>query len=218
LLITAGATQEAIDPVRFISNHSSGKMGYALAAAAAAAGANVTLVSGPVHLSCPPQVRRICVTTGREMYAAVMQEIEASAIFIAAAAVADYYCAQSGVQKIKKTQEDIQLTLTPNPDILSAVTQRETAPFTLGFAAETENLRANAQKKLNQKNLDMIAANDVANSQAGFNSDQNAVLVLWQGGEQEFSLRPKTQLAADLLRLVAELSGLAPSPIPGLPL
>ena len=202
LLITAGPTQEPIDPVRYISNHSSGKMGYALAAAAAAAGAEVILVSGPVNLACPVGVQRIGVTTAQQMATAVMQHLDGCQIFIGAAAVADYHCVQVNAQKVKKSAAGIQLALVPNPDILALVTARKNPPFTVGFAAETENLRSNALQKLTQKHLDMIAANDVSGSDSGFNSDQNAILLLWSGGEQEFSKRPKTQLAADLLKLV----------------
>ncbi len=215
LLITAGPTREPIDPVRFISNHSSGKMGYALAAAAANAGAEVTLISGLVNLPCPARVERVCVDTAQQMYAAVIERIDGCEIFIAAAAVADYRCAETALQKIKKNTVQMQLTLVPNPDILAAVTLRENRPFTVGFAAETENLRENALKKLTQKHLDMIAANNVSAKDSGFNSDQNALLVLWPGGEIEFSLRAKTQLAEDLLQVVMQRYTMRPPHVGG---
>ncbi|HVV69440.1 MAG TPA: bifunctional phosphopantothenoylcysteine decarboxylase/phosphopantothenate--cysteine ligase CoaBC [Gammaproteobacteria bacterium] len=204
VMITAGPTQEPIDAVRYISNYSSGKMGYALAAAAAARGAEVLLISGPVNLPCPIGVKRICVETAQQMQDVVIQHIDTCEIFIASAAVADYRCAEVNTQKIKKNPAGIQLNLVPNPDILAQVAQRPNPPFTVGFAAETENLRSNALQKLAQKNLDMIAANDVSSSHAGFHADQNALLVLWSHGEEEFSLRPKTQLAADLLKLIIQ--------------
>jgi phosphopantothenoylcysteine decarboxylase / phosphopantothenate---cysteine ligase len=205
IVVTAGPTQEPIDPIRFMSNHSSGKMGYALAAAASNAGAAVTLISGPTHLDCPSGVQRICVTTAQQMYDVVMNHVPDCEIFIAAAAVADYHCKDIQSQKIKKDQEALTLSLEKNPDILSAVAHLKKPPFTVGFAAETENLFQNARIKLEQKNLDMIAANDVSQMDAGFNSEKNALTVLWKHGEKEFSLRSKKQLAKDFLDLVLQL-------------
>lgn len=203
-MVTAGPTQEAIDPVRYISNHSSGKMGYALAQAAANAGAEVTLISGPTQLCCPSKVTCVPVVTAEQMHAAVMARIAACDIFIAAAAVADYRCATVAGQKLKKSPGNLELTLTPNPDILAAVSKQTNPPFTVGFAAETENLAEHALQKLQAKHLDMIAANNVADPDTGFGSEQNALLVLWEGGQQEFSLRPKAQLAMDLLKLIVQ--------------
>ncbi len=204
ILITAGPTQESIDPVRFISNHSSGKMGYALAQSAARAGAKVTLISGPTHLECPTLVHRIAITTAQQMFDAVMSYANDSDIFISTAAVADYHCMNVVPQKIKKEDSTITLTLQRNPDILSAVAQLKKPPFTVGFAAETENVTKNAQAKLATKKINMIIANDVSTSHSGFNSDNNAVTVLWKNGFQEFSLRPKVQLAKDLLELITQ--------------
>ncbi|MFT6373205.1 MAG: phosphopantothenoylcysteine decarboxylase/phosphopantothenate--cysteine ligase, partial [Gammaproteobacteria bacterium] len=162
VLITAGPTREAIDPVRYISNKSSGKMGYALARAACQAGAAVTLISGPVCLTVPERVSRIDVSSATEMRDVVIKHAEQADIFIACAAVADYRVADVSDQKIKKTSETMQLNLTRNPDIVSEVTQLNNKPFTVGFAAETENLAEYAQSKLERKNLDMIAANLVS--------------------------------------------------------
>lgn len=203
IVITAGPTQEAIDPVRFISNHSSGKMGYALAAAAENAGAKVILISGPTALTPPKKVEIKSVVTAQEMLDAVMQDVAQADIFIAVAAVADYRPVSSSVQKIKKTGEDISLILQQNPDILAEVSALNKPPFMVGFAAETEDLQSQAQKKLAAKKLDMIAANLVSQI-AGFNVDENALLVLWNGGSKEFSLRSKQLLAQDLIELIAE--------------
>lgn len=205
VLITAGPTREAIDPVRYISNRSSGKMGYALAAAAAQQGARVTLVSGPTALDCPVGVRRIEVITAEEMQAAVMAEVADCTIFIGTAAVSDYRASTLAPQKLKKNTDTLQLSFTRNPDILSAVTHLKNPPFTVGFAAETENLRENAQGKLDTKKLDMIIANQVSDTEGGFESDQNAVLVLWKEGEQDFPLQPKKQLAKKLLECILRI-------------
>lgn len=202
-LITAGPTREAIDPVRYLSNRSSGKMGYALARVAANQGAEVILISGPTALDCPPGVERIGVTTAKEMHEAVMAQIENFHIFISTAAVADYRCEKIEKQKIKKNNETLQLSLTRNPDILSAVSHLKKPPFTVGFSAETENLRENAQKKLTQKKLNMIAANDVSDVSSGFDVDQNALLVLWKNGEKNFLSQSKIELAENLLALVS---------------
>jgi phosphopantothenoylcysteine decarboxylase/phosphopantothenate--cysteine ligase len=201
-LITAGPTQEPIDPVRYLSNHSSGKMGYALAESAAKKGASVILISGPVALNCPLGVKRVCVTTGEEMYKAVMAHVASCDIFISVAAVADYRVAIVSSQKLKKNSSTLELSLVRNVDILSAVAQLKNAPFTVGFAAETENLTENALTKLKAKKLDMIVANDVADTKGGFKSDQNAATVFWDGGEQHFPLQSKTQLAESLLTLI----------------
>lgn len=201
-LITAGPTQEPIDPVRYLSNRSSGKMGYALAQVAAKKGATVTLISGPTSLDCPMGVERICVVTAQEMYRTVMAHVDNCDVFIGAAAVADYRVSKVAPQKLKKNTDTLELSLVRNPDILCAVAQLDNVPFTVGFAAETQNLRINALEKLRAKKLDMIIANDVADVQTGFDSDKNAVLVLWNGGEENFSLQLKTKLAENLLKLI----------------
>jgi phosphopantothenoylcysteine decarboxylase/phosphopantothenate--cysteine ligase len=203
VLITAGPTQEAIDPVRYLSNRSSGKMGYALAQAAAEAGAKTLLVSGPTALATPPRVERIDVRSAEEMHAAVMQHARNSDIFIAAAAVADYRPAQPAGQKIKKTQDRLTLDLVRNPDILAAVAALDHGPFCVGFAAETENLEANARAKLQQKGLAMIAANWVGEGQ-GFDQDHNALTVISRQGVQQLATASKTQIARRLIALIAQ--------------
>lgn len=204
VLITAGPTHEAIDPVRYIGNRSTGRMGYALAREAFEAGAEVTLVSGPVSLDSPAGVDRISVTSALEMHDAVLSQVSGADLFIACAAVADYRVTVVAPQKIKKSAKNIQLELTPNPDILSAVTGLENKPFTLGFAAETEKLEQNAADKLKRKNLDMIAANQVGGGQTGFESDTNELLVLWPGGKQMLSLNHKNEIAKQLIDLLAD--------------
>jgi len=201
VLITAGPTREAIDPVRYISNKSSGKMGYALARAACQAGAAVTLISGPVCLIVPERVSRIDVSSATEMRDVVIKHAEKADIFIACAAVADYRVADVSDQKIKKTSETMQLNLTRNPDILSEVTQLNNKPFTVGFAAETENLAEYAQSKLERKNLDMIAANLVSDDN-GFDKESNELLVLWSGGKQHLAFASKDEIANQLIDLI----------------
>lgn len=198
--ITAGPTHESIDPVRFISNHSSGKMGYALAAAAAEAGAEVTLVSGPVNLDAPPHAELVKVQSAMEMLDACQKQD--CDIFIGVAAVADYRPEHSAVQKIKKTDAEMQITLTRNPDILATMAARDNRPFCVGFAAETENLEKNARAKLEQKKLDLVIANDAAET---FNSEEARVTVFWQQGEQQFENLRKAELARQLVRLIAGL-------------
>ncbi len=204
VLITAGPTRERIDPVRYLSNHSSGKMGYALAAAAVSAGANVTLVSGPVNLTTPDGVTRVDVASAEEMHRAVMSRIKQESIFISVAAVADYKVAQQSNEKIKKTEENLTLTLTRNPDILADVSNAAKRPFCVGFAAETENLEQYARAKLKKKNLDMIIANLVGNGRT-FGRDQSAVDVFWQDeGGQSFEQQSKSSLSDRLIELIAE--------------
>jgi phosphopantothenoylcysteine decarboxylase / phosphopantothenate---cysteine ligase len=204
ILITAGPTHEPIDPVRYISNKSSGKMGYALAFAALAAGAHVTLISGPVAL--PPPVAANCtlVETAEEMYAHVMKNLPKTDIFIAAAAVADYHIETVSKEKIKKTSDHINLHLIKNPDILASVAGLPHPPFTVGFAAETQQMLKSARKKLADKKVDLILANDVRHANAGFNVDMNAITAIWKDGEQEFPLTKKTLLAKYLIELIAE--------------
>ena len=204
VVITAGPTYEPIDPVRFIGNKSSGKMGFAVAKAAKEAGAEVILIAGPVHLTTPAAVQRIDVETAQQMYDAVMDSLGSSDIFIACAAVADYRPKQVEDSKIKKSQQDqLQLSLTSTEDILSAVTKQENRPFTVGFAAETEQVVEYAQDKLRRKRLDMIAANEVGNG-VGFEVDNNALNVFWPQGSQLLPLASKTQLARDLMTLIIE--------------
>ena len=204
VVITAGPTREAIDPVRYITNHSSGKMGYALAQAAQAMGANVTLVSGPVSLSPPRDVAVHQVTSAESMLDSVMKVINDCDIFIGCAAVADYRIAQQAPQKIKKNNQEMSLTFVKNPDILATVASLPSPPFTLGFAAETENLDAYAKQKLTRKNLNMIAANNVSDSSIGFNSEHNALHVFWPTGDQQLPMTDKRTLAKDLLHLVKQ--------------
>ncbi|MDR7120740.1 bifunctional phosphopantothenoylcysteine decarboxylase/phosphopantothenate--cysteine ligase CoaBC [Rheinheimera soli] len=206
LVITAGPTREPIDPVRYISNHSSGKMGFALADAAARLGADVTLIAGPVQLKTPDQVKRIDVVTAEEMYQAALEQAISAQIFIGCAAVADYKVAQVATQKLKKTSDDsTSLTLVKNPDIIAAVAALTSQrPFTVGFAAETQDVANYARQKLAKKNLDLICANDVSLSNQGFNSEHNALTVFWADGEQQFGLQPKSELAHQLLLLINE--------------
>jgi phosphopantothenoylcysteine decarboxylase / phosphopantothenate---cysteine ligase len=203
VLVTAGPTREAIDPVRYISNRSSGKMGYAVAMAAMEAGAEVSLVSGPVNLSEPERIKITKVNSANDMYRAVMQQISETDIFISAAAVADYSLENISDQKIKKSKDSFELKLKKNPDILSEVSAMQNAPFSVGFAAETEELEKNAQSKLQRKNLDMIAANQVGDEQ-GFEVDSNALTVYWKTGHKQLQQAPKTRLARNLIALVAD--------------
>ncbi len=203
VLVTAGPTREAIDPVRYITNRSSGKMGYAMASAAAARGASVILVSGPVHLDDPRDVEVHHVETAEEMYAATHANIDGVDIFIAAAAVADYRPLSAPSQKIKKHDETMQIDMVRSKDILASVAALNAAPFTVGFAAETENLRENALGKLKKKHLNMIIANRVGRD-CGFDHDDNMVCVYTSDGHQSFPMRAKTELARNLIDVIAE--------------
>jgi phosphopantothenoylcysteine decarboxylase/phosphopantothenate--cysteine ligase len=203
VMITAGPTREAIDPVRYISNRSSGKMGYAMARAAAAAGAEVVLISGPVELTTPDNVQRVGVESAKEMFAATHERIDNIDIFIAAAAVADYSAASTPENKIKKSEAEMSIELKRTPDILASVAKLAKGPFTVGFAAETEKLREYARSKLEKKKLDMIIANQVGENR-GFDSDENTVDVFWAAGEQSFPMMPKTELAVALIKLITE--------------
>jgi phosphopantothenoylcysteine decarboxylase/phosphopantothenate--cysteine ligase len=202
VLVTAGPTREAVDPVRYLSNHSSGKMGYAVARAAARAGAEVTLVSGPVALADPGGVRVIRVTTAREMRDAVMAELDGVDVFVAAAAVADYRPARPARAKIKKTAETLDLSLVRNPDILGEVASRSRPPFLVGFAAETGGLEKNARAKLRTKKLDLVAANLVGQGR-GFDRADNALSLYWAGGGRELGQASKDELAEALVEMVA---------------
>jgi phosphopantothenoylcysteine decarboxylase/phosphopantothenate--cysteine ligase len=204
VLITAGPTREAIDPVRYISNRSTGRMGYALAKAARQAGAEVTLVSGPVNLTEPVEVERVSVSSAIEMRDAVIERASQVDIFIACAAVSDYRVDSVAAQKIKKSAKDLELKLIPNPDIVSEVTRLENKPFTLGFAAETESVEQYARDKLQRKNLDMIAANKVGSEQTGFESETNELFVIWPDGQQLLTLKDKNEIAKQLIDLLAD--------------
>ena len=203
VLLTAGPTREALDPVRFLGNRSSGRMGFALAAALVAEGASVTLVAGPVSLPTPAGVERIDVESALQMREAVFTSLPGTAIFIACAAVADFRPAAAAGKKIKKTSETLTLELIRNPDILSEVAALSARPFCVGFAAETDDVEAYAQAKLRAKRLDMIAANRVGASQ-GFEVDDNALLVIWEGGQQSLPQQPKSRLAAQLVNLIVD--------------
>jgi len=203
VVVTAGPTREPIDPVRFITNRSSGKMGYAIAAAALEQGARVVLISGPTSISPPSGADVHHVESAQEMYDLTHQHISDADIFIATAAVSDYRPAKVQAQKIKKNDTTMRIDLVRSEDILASVAALEGAPFTVGFAAETENVRDYALGKLQRKKLDMIVANQVGKGK-GFDSDQNAVNVYWKAGEQSFSTAEKTELARDLLKLIAE--------------
>lgn len=209
VVITAGPTREAIDPVRFISNHSSGKMGYALAEAARDAGAQVTLISGPVNLATPERVQRIDVVSADEMLKAALDRVAQTDIFIATAAVADFRPQQAPGQKIKKQDNSgtLTLTLVENPDIVATVARQQPKPFTVGFAAETQDVINYARQKIARKQLDMIVANDVSRSDIGFNSDQNAVTVIWPQGQQTLDLASKHQIARDIIALISQRLG-----------
>jgi phosphopantothenoylcysteine decarboxylase/phosphopantothenate--cysteine ligase len=211
VLVTAGPTREAIDPVRYISNHSSGKMGYAVAEACAEAGALVTLVSGPVTLAVPDRVERVSATSARDMHAAVMQRIGDCQIFIGTAAVADYAPAASADQKIKKTDAELLLRLVRNPDIIGDVAGLPGKPFTVGFAAETHDVVAYARDKLARKRLDMIVANDVANPRIGFNSEYNAVTVITEKTVHTLAEAGKGTIARALVGLIADAFAARPA-------
>jgi len=203
VVMTAGPTREPIDPVRFITNRSSGKMGYAIAAAALEQGARVVLISGPTALTAPAGADVYRVETAGEMLATTREHIDDAEIFIGTAAVADYRPVAVQTQKIKKTDDTMTIELVRCNDILATVAALEKAPFTVGFAAETENLEEYALAKLKRKNLDMIVANQVGVG-LGFDSDQNAVTVYWPDGEQSFDLTDKEELARDIVKLIAE--------------
>jgi phosphopantothenoylcysteine decarboxylase/phosphopantothenate--cysteine ligase len=203
ILITAGPTRERIDPVRYLTNRSSGKMGFAVAAAAREAGAHVTIVSGPVHLQTPVGVTRINVESARDMYAAVHRQVADADVFIAAAAVADFQPVTVAKQKIKKQGLSVKLDLEPAPDIVKSVADMAKRPFVVGFAAETNDVEDNARSKLKRKKLDMIAANQVGEGIA-FDCDDNALTVIWPGGKVEVARGPKIDVARQLIALIAQ--------------
>lgn len=204
VVLTAGPTRELLDPVRFLSNRSSGKMGYAIARAAREAGASVELVSGPVLLDAPDGVQRVMVESGEEMLAAVLERMSDCDLFIATAAVADYRPARPALQKIKKQAIHTSLPLEPVTDILATVAALDHRPFCVGFAAETEQLEKYAQKKRLRKGVDLIAANRVGNGQ-GFESDDNELLLVWEGGSCWLRKDAKTRLAHQLIEKITSL-------------
>lgn len=214
IVITAGPTREALDPVRYLSNHSSGKMGFAIAEACVEAGAQVTLIAGPVSLPSPARVTRVDVVSALDMLSAVEAAVAGADVFVATAAVADYRPAQLAGQKIKKSAETLSLELVRNPDIVAMVAARADRPLVVGFAAETEKVIEYARDKLIRKRLDMIACNDVARSDIGFRSDDNALTVLWKDGERVLEKAAKATIARQLVQLIAERlsAGNTPSP------
>ena len=206
LLLTAGPTQEALDPVRYITNRSSGKMGYALAAAAARRGARVILVSGPTHLPPPPEVELIRIRTAVEMREAVMSHLEPATIVIKSAAVADYHVKEVPQQKTKKTAARWTIDLDPTPDILAEVGRNKGSRLLVGFAAETQNLVAEGRRKLETKNCDMVVANLVSQEGTGFESDENeVVLVMRAGGNVALPRNSKSVIAEQILDHVLKL-------------
>ena len=206
VLVTAGPTRERIDPVRFISNRSSGKMGFAVAQAAREAGASVVLVAGPVSLPTPAGVTRIDVESAAEMLTAVLRELPGTEVFISTAAVADYRPARAAEQKIKKTSDTLELAMERTADVLATVAARSDRPFVVGFAAETESVEQNARAKLLKKNLDMIAANEVGHDKA-FDCEDNQLMVLSRGGRHELGRAGKLTLARGLIALIAQELG-----------
>ena len=203
VLITAGPTRERLDPVRYLTNRSSGKMGFAVAAAAREAGAHVTVVAGPVQLPTPAGVTRINVESARDMYAAVHRQVADTDMFIAAAAVADFQPVSVAKQKIKKQGGSVNLELEPAPDIIKSVADMAKRPFVVGFAAETNDVEDNARIKLKRKKLDMIAANQVGDGMA-FDCEDNALTVIWPGGKMEVARGPKIDVARELIALIAK--------------
>jgi len=203
ILITAGPTREAIDPVRFISNRSSGKMGYAIATAAEKLGAKVTLVSGPVALEAPTGVTRHLVESAKEMHEQTLEHAKSADIFIATAAVSDYSPANIADQKIKKSEDKLSLDLHYNPDILFDVSHQFPDLFSVGFAAETEDLIKHAKGKLERKKLDMIVANPVGMNQ-GFEQDTNQVEIIWKDGQVSLPEKNKTELAVEIMDIVSQ--------------
>ena len=202
VLITAGPTRERLDPVRYLTNRSSGKMGFAVAAAAREAGAHVTIVTGPVQLQTPVGITRINVESARDMYAAVHRQVADADVFIAAAAVADFQPVTVAKSKIKKQGIAVQLDLEPAPDIIKSVADMAKRPFVVGFAAETDDVENNARLKLKRKKLDMIAANHVGDGIA-FDCEDNALTVIWPGGKVEVPRGPKIDVARQLIALIA---------------
>ncbi|XID74384.1 bifunctional phosphopantothenoylcysteine decarboxylase/phosphopantothenate--cysteine ligase CoaBC [Alkanindiges sp. WGS2144] len=208
VVITAGPTREAIDPVRYVSNHSTGKMGFALAEACRDAGARVTLISGPVSLATPRDITRIDIGSAQELLTACQQAVETGCdIFIATAAVADYRAREVAPQKIKKRDDELTIQLVKNPDIVASIAQHKKRPFIVGFAAETQHMEQYANNKLVSKKLDMIAVNDVSRSDIGFGSNDNAMTVFfaqqYQLPQQTLEKAPKSEIATRLVNCIA---------------
>ncbi|MDX1555616.1 MAG: bifunctional phosphopantothenoylcysteine decarboxylase/phosphopantothenate--cysteine ligase CoaBC [Xanthomonadales bacterium] len=203
VLVTAGPTREYIDPVRYLSNRSSGRMGYAIARAASEAGASVTLISGPTALEPPEAVSLVSVETAGEMHRAVMERVGQAGVFISAAAVADYACPEVAKEKIKKDVSEFSLTLNKTADILSEVAALARPPFTVGFAAETSAVEDNARSKLMNKRLDLIAANRVGDG-LGFDTEDNALQLYWEGGSLDLGQASKDKLARQLIQVIAQ--------------
>ncbi len=204
VIVTAGPTHENIDPVRYLTNYSSGKMGYAIADAAIEANAKVTLISGPTRLKAPERVKLKTVTSAQEMYEAVFADIADCDILISNAAVADYRCKNISPLKIVKSSDEIQLHLIRNPDIISDVVKLSGKPFVVGFAAETDNVMEKAMNKMKTKGMDMIAANQVGLADRGFDSDNNAMTVFWDNGKEELPLAAKSQIARQLINIIVQ--------------
>ena len=206
ILISAGPTQEPIDPVRYITNKSSGKMGYSLAQAGLEAGAKVTLISGPVNIEAPEGVHLVEIKTAEEMYDAVMHHIRNSDVFISSAAVADYKPESFSKEKIKKSNKDLDISIpmTENKDILKSVGEMENKPYLVGFAAETNDLIKNAKLKLSKKKLDLIVANDISNSEIGFDSDENEVTLINNEIELFIEKAPKKRVASKIIQYISE--------------
>jgi phosphopantothenoylcysteine decarboxylase/phosphopantothenate--cysteine ligase len=208
VLITTGCTREPLDPVRFLSNYSTGKMGFALARVARRRGARVTLVSGPTYLPPPKGITHLPVVTAREMEAAVLEAFPRATTVIKAAAVSDYRPEEQGERKIKKTSQRLTLSLVPNPDILKQLGRLKQGQFLVGFAAETDHLLTNAEKKLKEKNLDLMVANPIGVPGAGFGSDTNRVHFLYPGGRKEpLPLMSKEEVASEIFDRVLQLKG-----------
>jgi len=205
-LITAGPTREPIDPVRYISNRSSGKMGYAIAEAAIEVGHDVVLISGPVKLDPPPAAKLISVSTSDEMFDAVHRHVRDCDVLVMCAAVADYKPAKVSKHKTKKRDEKLSLELTPTRDILASLAKQDRQVLVVGFAAETENLQENAQNKLRAKNCNIIVANDISGSNSGMESDENEVMIFFRSGEiKEISRAPKKNIARELVKIFANM-------------
>jgi len=205
ILITAGPTQEPIDPVRFITNRSSGKMGYALAEAAIESGAQVTLISGPVNIEPPSNCNLVAIKTAKEMYESVMHHIKGADVYIGTAAVSDYSPAHINESKIKKDGSNaaMVLELKENQDILKSVSELEERPYVVGFAAETDNIIENAEKKLNNKNLDLIVANDVSDKEIGFDSDENEVTLITHEEKQLIQKQNKRKISKNIIEFIS---------------
>ncbi len=205
-LITAGPTREPIDPVRYLSNRSSGKMGYAIAAAALEAGHDVTLISGPVNLDPPHGAQFICVSTGDEMFDAIDRQLRSCDVLVMCAAVADYKPKNISPEKIKKRDTNFSLELIPTRDILASFSKQDRQFLLVGFAAETNDVEENAQKKLRDKNCDLIVANEVSRANSGMESDENEVTILFRNGEKKkISRAPKKNIARELVKIISNM-------------